>query len=463
LIVNGSVFGGTGAQSGSIESGRSLGASTLSADGVTTVTGATILGNVIGGVGDGSGSIIAHGSAKLLAVKGNLTGGSGQHSGLLRSGSDFLQNGDMLTVSVAGKIEGGGGDNSGAIISGGSLLSATIGNLTTASVDVLKGGDGDFSGAISAQGRLGTVKITGNVLGGAGAQSGALLSYERAGVVGNIGTVNISGHFTGGAGDDSGLIHADGALGKLTVGAFEGGTGPGSGSLDTGDGLLGTGNVTSIRILGNLMQAEVNPGVDSATLVIGGKLTALSVTGNTNGAAIHVGNDAATLAFSGNVTDTTITARGQATQGATTDLALGALTIRGNVSGSSFFAGYSLLGDAVNPDAQIGSVNVIGNWTASNLVAGADSGTDAFFGDDNDMKAAGPDAAGIVSKIASVIIGGSVSGSGTAGETFGFVAQFVAKLKVGTTIFALNALADTQFIPVGGASSGVAIVEVPLV
>ena len=161
----------------------------------------------------------------------------------------------------------------------------------------------------------------------------------------------------------------------------------------------------------------------------------------------------------GDLENATISALGQAVQGKTTDLALAKLNVHGLVSESSILAGYDLSGAAANPDAQIGTVTVKGNWVASNLVAGATGGGDPGFGNPLDAKAPGTDNLGIVSKIASVVIGGSISGSGVPGENFGFVAQLVAKVKAGTTLYPLNAKADGQSVAV---VDGVGIREVGL-
>jgi len=450
VTVNGGLLGGAGGQTASIESGRALGV-------------VTIGGHVSGGAGNGSGTVLADGALTSVLIKGNLTGAAGIQSGAVRSGVDTAQAGGMGTVTVIGKVTGGAGDNSGAILSGGALKAVTIATMKTASGDSLSGSDGAFSGSISARGLLGSVKIFGQVQGGLGPRSGSIFSTERMDedgeFSGDIGTVTISGHLAGGAGDQSGTVIADGGLSALTVGGLLGGTGPNSGGARTGDGMLGTGNAKSIRILGDLAQAAATPGLGSAALFIGGNLTTLSVSGDTSGATIRVGAAAGTLTFMGDLQGSTISALGQVVQGKTTDLTLAKLDVRGQVAGTSIFAGYDRSGAAANPDAQIGTVTVKGNWTASNLVAGATGGGDPGFGNPLDAKAPGVDNLGIVSKIASVVIGGSVSGSGVPGENFGFVAQLVAKVKVGTTIYALNTKADGQSFAV---ANGVGIQEVGL-
>jgi hypothetical protein len=463
--ISGSIIGGEGAGSGVLESDRNIG--TIKAKTAFTpevLTGVTIGGSIIGGTGDGSGAVSANGTIRLLSVAGNINGGAGIQSGVVHTGLDTHQDGELHSAIVKGAIVGGEGNNSGALLAGGAIGTVTLGSTTAPTADALKGGHGMFSGSISAYGKIGAVRITGNVLGGEGIQSGSVTAFEQSGVAGdiagNIGTITISGGLSGGVGDKSGRIAADGALAILKAGSWTGGTGIGSGTLATGLGFLGTGNVGTLTILGDISKAAASPGAGSAEFFIDGRLTSLSVGDDTMGAAIRVSQDIGTLTFTGNVTDSTVTAQGRAVQTATSDLTIATLTVRGNVANSSFLAGYNLAGNAVNPDAQIGTVSVKGNWTASNLVAGVSAGADTGFGNPLDVKAPGDDSATILSKIANIIIGGTVTGA--SGQNFGFVAQLVAKAKVGTHTFALNNLADLQVFEVGSAGSGVDIREVAL-
>jgi hypothetical protein len=126
---------------------------------------------------------------------------------------------------------------------------------------------------------------------------------------------------------------------------------------------------------------------------------------------------------------------------ATTEVVIKSLTIGGSVKNADILGGY-YDGQAVNRTAQIGAVKVKGDWIESNLVAGVQNATSnpANFGDNLDVliTPTGPNPA-ILSKIASITIGGQVIGSTT--SHFGFVAQqigsfksagFTAKLTTGT-------------------------------
>jgi len=439
-VINGDVRGGFGPGSGVIESGRAIGLTTVSATAPIKTTGLTIFGDVTGGVGDGSGSVLANGAIKLVTIKGDLAGGAGKQSGVLRSGLDLFQPGSISTAAVNGAVIGGGGDSSGAIIAGVKIGTVTVGHKTAPQADALKGGMGPFSGSISANGKIGTVKIIGDVAGGGGLKSGSVLSFERSNgdgeLPGSIGTISISGRMDGGAGPRSGLIYADGAVNSLTAGVWVGGTGTGSGSFMAGAGILGPGNVGTIRILGILSQSG-DPGEGSANFMVDGRLKSFSVGKETVGATLRVSEDVTTLDFKAGTLATKVTA----------GTAITKLTVTGGAVVSSFLAGYDIHGVAVNPDAQIGTVVVNGDWSLSNLVAGVAAGADGNFGTADDAAPLG-EVTPIISKIASVVIKGSVSGPADEELHYGIVAQTVGKVKIGSTTYPLNTATPLQVIEV---------------
>jgi hypothetical protein len=154
-----------------------------------------------------------------------------------------------------------------------------------------------------------------------------------------------------------------------------------------------------------------------------------------NGATIQVGDDLGALS-AGSLAETIITARGQAEQGRTSDVAIGKVTVRGSVTSSQILAGFDLAGHAVNADAQIGAVKIAGAWTASDLVAGARDVAANGFGNADDQKAPGADNPAIVSRIASITITGAVSGTDdlvSPNDHFGFVAQEIGSFKAAGT------------------------------
>jgi hypothetical protein len=268
----------------------------------------------------------------------------------------------------------------------------------------LVGHEGERSGGIIGYGLVKKVSITGDVLGGAGTQSGGIFSFEpdfALGGVGQLGAISITGLLQGGTGDESGRIHADGAIASVKVGAVHlGATTPGDGSaaIVAGNG-SGSGRIGSVTVNSDLI-----------------------------GATIRAGFDLGSLTVKGNVIDSIVTAVGQEVQKGKKDVAIGKITVNGNVSNSEFLAGYDAFGP-VNGDAQIGAVTVKGDWIASSLVAGVEDSLGNGFGNSDDAPISGGNDA-IVSKIASVIIGGTVSGSAAEGDHFGFVAEQIGKTKI---------------------------------
>ena len=454
IIIKGGIFGGPGAGTAFIHSGRSIGSLTVNFA-------------LSGGGGDGSGVIVADGPATSILIGGKILGSAGIQSGAVRVGIDALQSGTLASISVLGGIEGGTGAASGSVASGGNITTAKIGTAANQPADVLKGGEGRVSGTISANGKIGSATLFGSVIGGIGQQSGGIFATERSDarldeVPGSIGTLKISGSLTGGSGPQSGRIAIDGGIALLTVAAVTGGTGIESGSVRTGLGIFGNGDITAMSITTSIAAASSNGGADSASIVAGGRMVALSIGSNLTEGAIRAADSIGKLTIGGNVESGIITARGAVVQTTTTDLAISSITIKGNVANSQILAGYSVSDAGVNPDAQIGSVTVIGNWTASSIAAGVAKGGADGFGDPLNVKASGPDSATIVSRIASISIAGTATASG-ASTIHAFTAQHIVKMKVGSAVLAFDATPGNQSLEVGGAASNLVAREIPVV
>ena len=288
-------------------------------------------------------------------------------------------------------------------------------------------------------GKIGSIAITGSLIGGAGGASGLIVSD------GAITSLKIGGDVIGGAGDFSGRISSDGAITSLTIGGdVIGGAGNFSGRI------FSAGAITSLKIGGNLIGGSAagtdnlrNSGSIEAqrigTLTIGGSLTAgTDTTSGTfkNNGAIRVVDDIGSVTIGnivGNATNPAIiSARGRAVP-TTTDLAIGKLTVKGRVEFAQILAGYDTNGVPVNADAQIGPVIVVGDWIASSLVAGAIGlGIDGMFGDADDAAIAGGNPT-IASKITSLTIGGQALGTVGGADHFGIVAQSIGIVKIGGT------------------------------
>ena len=187
------------------------------------------------------------------------------------------------------------------------------------------------------------------------------------------------------------------------------------------------------------------------SLFIGGSILAGTNSGTgtlIDSGSVRVADDIGSIVVKGSLIGNTtnpviITARGQAVPTATADVAIKSLTVSGRVEHADILAGYFPGGIplAGNADAQIGAV-VVGDWIASNLVAGVqddnDAGRDVFFGDGDDRKiTGGTDQPGLISKIAGIVIKGTARGTIGGSDHFGFVAQQIGSFKIGATAFPL--------------------------
>jgi len=393
--VGGSIIGGAGAGGGFVV-------------GRADVEVVKIFGNVEGGAGDGSAVVSSGGALENLVIHGTLTGGGGDGSGSVASGLDFSRSNRTLeSVTVGNGVIGGEGSASGSIVAHGKLVSATIGSAATSATAILKGGAGEYSGALFGHSAVGALKVFGTVEGGAGDHSGSISGTKK------LGLVEISGSLTGGAGDLSGSLFSR---------AHEQPSG------------TTAGNIGSVIINGSVAGAS---GAHSGSIEAQGSLGSLKVAGGLSGTGVRAADAIGAIDIGGALTDSVISARGQVVQGKRSDLAIETIRIGNGVSASQILAGYGIDGAALNPDAQIGSVRVTGNWAASSLVAGiADLAGDGF-GSGDDAVIGGADSRKIISRIASVVITGTVSGTSTPDHT-GFVAQQILSFRHGSTTLALN-------------------------
>ncbi len=409
VTIGGSLIGGAGNDSGRVYSDGDMGAVKIGHD-------------VQGGSGISSGSIRSNVKLASVTIGGSLLGDLGNWSGQVYSG------GDMGAVKIGHDVQGGSGSDSGFIRSDGKLASVTLDGS-------LIGGAGNNSGRVYSIGDMGAVQIGHDLQGGPGFASG----HIHATMTGNLASVTIGGSLIGGSGNRSGWIQSNGNMGAVKIGHdFIGGSVTGTASLDESGCIQSVRRIASVFIGGSIIS-----GIDNST----GALT--------KNATIRAGNDIGSLSVAGSLIGNTtsngaspvvISARGQHTQGATSDLAIGKITIGGRVEFANILAGYNTSLSPVNANAQIGPVNVGGDWAASNLVAGASNiaSSNTKFGNANDAKiAGGTDNAAIISKIASITIGGHLFGTPASVSTtdhFGFVAEQVGSLKVGGFAIPLTAV-----------------------
>jgi hypothetical protein len=250
----------------------------------------------------------------------------------------------------------------------------------------LMGGGGEASGAISSFNPVTTLSVGGSLAGGDGKDSGAISLFQ------NTKTLTVGGDLIGGAGMNSGAITNFGDLSSLTVGrSWITGAGANSGRIAV------TNDLGAFTICGEII----------GTAAVPAKLTVGDTSSPANGA----------------------------------DLVLGKFSVKRGVQFARILAGYEISLAGTNADAQIGAVTIGGDWIASSIVAGvqddATAALNAFFGDADDTKITGGDAA-INSKIASVVIKGQALGTAAGGDHFGIVAQEIGALSVGAVKFALT-------------------------
>lgn len=218
-------------------------------------------GSVKGGTGDNSGIIQSDGSMGPVRVVGSLIGGTSDSvtfTGIIRSNTDNIN-----SVSIGGSIVGGAGGDSGEILSPGSIGSVRVGK------DVL-GGNGIRSGRIHADGDLGPVSVFGSLKGNV---SPTALSTNNGEIscFGNMSAIGINGDIVGGAAQMSGLVYSGGTMGAISVGKSL----LSGGELFAG-GVFSMGDITSVRVGKNIDGTRAitqlgvgNIGAYSAAIVAG--------------------------------------------------------------------------------------------------------------------------------------------------------------------------------------------------
>ena len=468
ITVGGSLMGGTAGSTGS-------GTAVTGYSGVISAASAhniTVGGSLVGGTlsstsqdGSTSGAIVVDSVSNLIIV-GNVTGGSGDNSGIITTqpGATAAHYGNVL---ISGDVTGSSGTASGAVFLDGSYTNL-LSNLRVGGSVI--GGIGTQSGYIdatgshtnyifgipvsttSATGTIANLHIGGSLTGGAGTESG----YIHANT--NINTLSLTGNLTGGAANNAGEIYAQGTLGKALVGGnLVGGTISDSSGPLFASGFIEAKTISSLEIKGT-----VTSGSNSGT------------GGIADSGAISATQNIVSLAIDGAVTGTAanpvLVSALQGTRVGKTDLAISSLTFQGNVSYLDVLAGYSPasvttaaaapLGTPTDGTAQIGTVTFAANLSATNVAAGVtgiSNGTkyppDGQFGTKSDAAIATGGVKGLYSSIAKILVEGTTAGDSTSGDSFGFVAQNVVTVALGNPpVYAnLNSGPDNDFLfPVSG-------------
>jgi hypothetical protein len=366
--------------------------------------------------------ILSGGNLAGVSIGGSLVGGS-TSSGAIHS------SGDMGAVKILHDVWGGSGAGSALIVSLGKLAGVSIGGS-------LIGGSALSSGKIFSDGDMGVVKIGHDLRGGSGSQSGFIDSNTD-----KLAGVSIGGSLIGGSNTSSGEIFSVGDMGAVTIDRdFVGGSISGTNATLDKSGFIQSlgGRIASVSIGGSIIS-----GADTST--------AGSLTSN---ASIRAEDDVGSVTVTGSLIGNSnangdspviISARGQAVQGTTTDVAIGKVKIGGRVENARILAGYDINLTPKNADAQIGAVSVGGDWVGSSIAAGVVDGGNGF-GNVNDVRISGAgttDSASIVSRITSIAIKGLVYGTpGAAADHFGFVAQQIGSFKALGITVTLTAATD---------------------
>jgi hypothetical protein len=471
LTVGGSIIG-RAANSGAIQTVGQIGPVKIAHDliggeGVsngflragTNLTSVKIGGSILAGHALETGSLFANldiGPVKVAVdIKGGNVGAGGRLASVTIGGS--LVCGDISGGQISGNRVGpvkighdliGGPANAGGYISSATTLtSVTIGGS-------IIGGSVIGSGSINAD-TFGPIKIGGDLRGGSAQSTGAIINFSGGNT--SIASLTIGGSIIGGSGVDSGFVDAgQGGLGPVKIGNdIIGGSNSAMNLFDTGM-VRSQGRIASITLGGSLIS-----GIDDSanTLTLSGAIAARDDIGSLTIRGSVIGHP-----DTGNgASPAVISARGQKNPTATSDVAIGRLTILGRVDHAQILAGYDVFFlVAKNADAQVGKVKIGGDWIASSLAAGSiNLGTDGVlgggddnlnFGDANDAKIADAnDDFAVFSKIASITIGGQVYGTlNPTTDRYGFVAEEIVSFKVGGFKFPLTAGENNDgFISVG--------------
>ncbi len=326
-------------------------------------------GELKGGNADNSGRVAVSGRLNTATI-GKITGGAGDSSGLINGLLGFTTT--LGTITVLGDIVGGSGQVSGAIVA------PRIGNVTAHSVI---GGSGVQSGIILSQSTMGNITLSGDLIGNASAaatQSGHISSAT------SLGAVKVGGKIQGGGADDSGSIVSGTSIVSLSIGStLIGAAGAGSGSVRAGVSKTGapTGALANIGIVTIGEDATTHEsikggtGANSGRIDVAGNIASFTSAGDVVGGAA---NGSGGIVAGGNIDKLLIKRSligGDSSAAAFLDksgfisaLRLRSATINGDIeSGVNGGAGIASSG-AIRADV-IDALTVRGNLTGNNSAA----------------------------------------------------------------------------------------------
>ncbi len=407
-----------GALTGSLGEGRIFFSGTL---------GTAVIGSIVGGSGADTGRILGntatHANIGTITVLGDVAGGSGHDSGLIHA--------ERIGNVSLGSLHGGTGLRSGSVIADGNLgrlgsvkIKGDVVGVQTARAPLsdaaaeaaavaAEAAETETSGVVFGQLGIGNVSVGGSVRGGVPHNSGSIISN------GGIASVTIGKNLAGGSGTGSGSVLAfSGAVARIQIGTA---LRPGAviGSTGEASGFLLMNGATSVKIFGDIIggTGDRSGGIDSR-----GALGSVIVTGNITG-----GNSTATksVVSSGFISATkigSILVNGDLIAGTkgTADLAASGAIRASDTIGSLTIKG-SVIGNATN-SALISAGGFRGNGLAasalvlSNIKLATDAGKSVRFaeilaGYGSTISAASPRGTALNpdAQIGSVFIGGAVA------------------------------------------------------
>ena len=249
-------------------------------------------------------------------------------------------------------------------------------------------------------------------------------------VLGKLGSFTVGGSFTGTGAFSSSQLAGLAALGHTQLGQVSGGTTLASSGLSAG-------SIGKLTVKGGLTNSAISSSSSISSATINGDFTKSAlVAATTTGAVKVLGR-----LIGDATTPSVISARGPLSPTSQAkSVAISSLTIKGDVSNAEILIGYDKTFVPTNGDASIGNVTINGNWTASSLVAGIKDDTDNGFGL-ADVPIPGFDATPTVfSRIASLIIKGTVTSSSSLTDTYAITAQQIGKVKINGTSIVLDKL-----------------------
>jgi hypothetical protein len=439
--------------------------------------------DLVGGLGDHSGSVISGGTLAKIDIYGYLLGGDGPSSGRIETQGEGAL-GNMGPVFIARSLIATGPSTavqSGQIFSSGKLASVIIGDPkdpNTENGGSFTGGSALGSGTIASELDMGPVKIKLNLQGGSGDESGKINSG------GNLASLSVGSSILGGTGNydttiesgaQLGQVFASGAIGPVTVaGSIYGNevTLDRSGPQGSHSGEIRGASIKSVTVGGSVLggygaysgglfstATDIGPVTIAQDLRAGASASSGYISANQNIASVKIGGTFGARQAGASGNGAGFIAAGDTLGPVTAGFATGdssfrprisalnkitSVTIGDSIAFTDIVAGLTVTGQESNHAGQIGSVVIgtgtgPGNMDATNILAGF-SLTSLF------SPISGPG----ISKIASVVVKGSIDSQLDGGPYYLVAADNLVAFSRGGTALPLKTGAkndDTILIP----------------